>query len=194
MIDEESLLFDYSLCTHVLRTVFTNASRHSGGTMGYVEQPRRVVPSGPATGAAPSLAAPGRVTRAGVGAGVQVGRELYGPRSAELRRAVARLDATTDPAQLRGLSDWIAEQYTADFGTVPLGFVALCHLGPPYVDHTLSLSHNILNHFGRGDRMPDPFEGARMLVRSGAYDYVEVFLGGAALPVLPDGTVVPERP
>jgi hypothetical protein len=157
--------------------------------MGFVDRPRRVVPSGPGLN---NTAATGNRLSPGPRAGV--GRELHGPRSAELRKAVTRLDATTDPAALRELGDWISEQYAREFGAVPLGFVALCRLGPPYVDHQLSLTQRIVEHFSRGDRMPDPFQAARMLVRSGAYEYVEVFTDGPALPVQPDGSVVPPRP
>lgn len=48
----------------------------------------------------------------------------------------------------------------------------------------------IVRHFAPSDQVPDPFSGARMLVRSGGYAFVEVYSGGLLLPVLDDGTVV----
>ncbi|MGK4585516.1 hypothetical protein [Kitasatospora sp. HPMI-4] len=160
----------------------------SGGLMGFIEQPRRVVrpgtdiaagrqaASGPVTGA--------RQARTGVGA------ERLRTRPAQYLGAVRRLDAELDPAACRQLADWFRDRYTTDYGDFPLGFLATCHLGPPFVDHRLDLTHAIVQHFAPADPMPAPFAAARMLVRTGAYAYVEVYQGGLVLPVLPDGTVV----
>lgn len=66
----------------------------------------------------------------------------------------------------------------------------MCFLGAPYIDHQLDLTHRIVAHYTLADRLPDPFGPARMLVRSGAYAYVEVYAGGMLVPVLEDGSVV----
>ena len=71
-----------------------------------------------------------------------------------------------------------------------MGFVAKCYLGPPYVDHRMDLLHDILDHYSVVQSMPEPFEGARMLARSGTYAYIEVYGSGLLVPVLEDGTVV----
>lgn len=149
--------------------------------MGYTERPRRIVRPTLGTGPshAPAAPAPG-VAR----------RELYRPRSAPLLEAVRRLDAGLDEQASRSLADWVREQYTTSNGSVPLGFVARCHLGPPYVDHQLNLFHVIVRHFAPAEQMPEPFSAARMLARSGGYTYVEVYADGLILPVLDDGTVV----
>ncbi|MEV0178101.1 hypothetical protein AB0I54_02170 [Streptomyces sp. NPDC050625] len=152
--------------------------------MGYTERPRRIVRPTLGTGqshasAAPAAPAPG-IAR----------RELYGPRSAPLLEAVRRLDAGLDEQASRSLADWVREQYTTSYGSVPLGFVARCYLGPPYVDHQLNLFHVIVRHFAPAEQMPEPFSAARMLARSGGYAYVEVYADGLVLPVLDDGTVV----
>ncbi|MEU3573323.1 hypothetical protein AB0E96_33590, partial [Kitasatospora sp. NPDC036755] len=112
------------------------------------------------------------------------------PRPADLLRAVRRLDAGLDPAACAELSDWLKEHYQAAYGDVPLGFLATCYLGPPFVDHRLDLFRVILQHFAPGDQVPEPFGAARMIVRTGAYAYVEVYGSGLVLPVLQDGTVV----
>ncbi|MFE0516452.1 hypothetical protein [Streptomyces sp. NPDC058964] len=158
--------------------------------MGYTEGPRRIVRPdaqeltgrgllGPRTAAAPGGPAPGLARR-----------ELHQPRSGQLLDAVRRLDAGLDDQACRSLAEWVREQYTTSYGSVPLGFVARCHLGPPYVDHQLSLFHVIVRHFAPAEQMPEPFSAARMLARSGGYAYVEVHADGLILPVLEDGTVV----
>ncbi|WP_372348845.1 hypothetical protein [Streptomyces sp. KL116D] len=118
------------------------------------------------------------------------GRAQWEPRSSALREAVSRIDAGVDETARAQLADWVHEQYTLAHGAVPLGFFALCHLGPPYVDHQLNLFEVIVRHFAPADPVPEPFAEARMLVRSGGYAFVEVYSGGLLLPVLDDGTVV----
>ncbi|GHJ48948.1 hypothetical protein Cs7R123_62900 [Catellatospora sp. TT07R-123] len=117
-------------------------------------------------------------------------RDLRRPRSAALLDAVHRLDVEINQAARADLARWIREAYEHELGDIPLGFVAQCHLGPPYVDHILDLFQNIVEHYAPADRMPDPHAQARMLVRTGAYAYVEIWGSGAIHPVLPDGTVV----
>lgn len=175
-----------------------------GGNMGYIERPRRVVQPG---GAAPQQQGSRRLNITGPATGPTTGpatgpttggptaagpqhRALYQDRSPRLREAVARLDAGLDEAACRELADWIRGEYTHVYGTVPLGFVARCYLGPPYVDHVLNLFQVIVRHYTPGERMPDPYDGARMLARSESYAYVEVYSDGLVLPVLADGTVV----
>lgn len=167
--------------------------------MGHIERPRRVVQSG-------GTESPGRTPRTtrrlttdatrdqatatgGTGAG-PLRRGLYDRRSERLRRTVGRLDAGLDETACRQLADWAREEYASAHGDVPLGFVARCYLGPPFVDHQLNLLNVIVQHFAPADPMPEPFSKARMLARSGGYAYIEVYSSGLVLPVLDDGTVV----
>lgn len=165
--------------------------------MGLFEQPRRVVrPAGGRTGglggptAGAGRTAGGSVGPAGPWGGPHPARERYAPRGEELRDAVRRLDARLDETAFRELTGGIREEYARAFGDIPVGFVAQCHLGPPYVDHRLSLLHEIIDHFSPAEPMPEPFSGARMLVRTGSYAYVEVYASGTLIPVMEDGTVV----
>lgn len=112
------------------------------------------------------------------------------PRHAGLLEAVHRLDVALDPAAREELARWIRSEYETELGDVPVGFVAECFLGPPYVDHRLDLFQSIVDHFAPADVMPEPFAQARMLVRTGAYAYVEVYASGELHPVRSDGTVV----
>lgn len=117
-------------------------------------------------------------------------RTLRRPRHGGIFEALHRLDAHIDAAARAELARWIRDEYTSEFGDVPLGFVARCHLGPPFIDHRLDLFHSIVDHYAPGDVMPDPYNGARMLARTGGYEFVEVYASGDLRPVLADGSVV----
>ena len=118
-------------------------------------------------------------------------REFRKARGANLVNTVAQLDAAMDEQTRRQLAEWIAGEYTNEYGgAFPLGFLATCHLGPPYVDHRLSLLETIVEHYGPSDLVPTPFGEARSLVRSGAYLFVEIYSDGQLIPVRKDGTVV----
>jgi hypothetical protein len=142
-------------------------------------QPRRLFPNARAP-----------VERRGSAERTGAVRNMRKPRSAGLVAAVHRIDATIDQATRDELARWIQGEYVNEIGDMPLGFVALCGLGPPYVDHILDLGHTIVNHYASADPMPEPFERARMLVRSGAYAYAEVYLTGTVVPVLADGSPI----
>lgn len=174
--------------------------------MGNIEGPRRIVrpgqqlpqPAQPASSPGAGRRLVGNLggaqqqrTGAGAPGAGRVRAGLYRPRSTELLDAMRRrIDAGLDDQACRALADWVREQYTASYGEVPLGFVSICHLGPPYVDHILNVFGVITRHFAPAEPMPEPFSGARMLARSGGYAFVEVFSDGLILPVLEDGTVV----
>ena len=120
----------------------------------------------------------------------QRSRDAGRARHSGLFEAVRRLDARLDATARRELSEWIRSQYHRAYGNIPLGMVAVCYLGPPYVDHRLDLFGSILDHFPAADPMPEPFQQARMLARVGAYEFVEVYTDGRLVPVRPDGTAV----
>ncbi|MEU4176231.1 hypothetical protein [Streptomyces sp. NPDC026589] len=153
--------------------------------MGDIERPRRLVRPATATGAVRPAVGAGRASaRPGPTAG------LLGARPPFLLEALRRMDARLADEELRDTAAWLREQYTASYGTAPVGYVAQCFLGPPYVDHLLGTDGRILEHYAPADPMPDPFSAARMLARSGAYAFIEVYEGGLILPVLADGGVV----
>lgn len=111
------------------------------------------------------------------------------PRHAGLFEAVRRIDVTADPRARADLAKWVKDEYATEFGDIPLGFLAKCHLGPPFVDHRLDLVHDIVEHYEPAGVVPEPFAQARMLVRTGGYAFVEVYASGELRAVLPDGTV-----
>lgn len=110
-------------------------------------------------------------------------------RHSGILQAVQRLDAQIDEAARRELAAWITDQYATEYGDVPLGFFARCHLGPPYVDHRIDLLRSIVEHYAPGDAVPAPFDRARMLARLGSYEFIEVYGSGTLVPVRVDGTV-----
>lgn len=111
------------------------------------------------------------------------------PRSGELLQAVRNLDLTQDAAYRAELTEWIEDAYTERMGGVLLGLFARCHLGPPYVDHRLTVVGHILEHYRPTDIVPPPFDAARTLAQSPVYEYVEVYSDGDIIPVLADGSV-----
>lgn len=120
-----------------------------------------------------------------------VAEDLRKPRSARLVDTIAKLDVGLDEQACQQVAAWIAREYTRQpAAAVPLGLVAACRLGPPYVDHLMSLAEIILDHYTAADRIPEPFAAARPLARSEAYAYVEVYSDGLLVPVRRDGTVV----
>lgn len=112
------------------------------------------------------------------------------PRSKALLQAIQALDTTTDTAATRDLLDQIAAEYAERNGGLILGLFSKCHLGPPFVDHRLSLGETILEHYRRDDLVPDPFSKARNLAQSAMYIYIEIYSDGEIVPVRPDGTCV----
>jgi len=117
-------------------------------------------------------------------------RNLRQTRSAGLIAAIHRLDASVDQASRDDIARYIRAEYERDIGDLPLGFVAECGLGPPYVDHILNLGNVIVEHYAPADTMPEPYARARTLVRSGAYVYVEIYVSGEIVPVLANGSAV----
>lgn len=112
------------------------------------------------------------------------------PRSKALLAAIQALDTTTDAAARSEILNQIAADYAERNGGLLLGLFSRCHLGPPFVDHRLSLSETILEHYRREDLVPEPFSGARSLAQSAMYIYIEVYSDGKIVPVRPDGTCV----
>ncbi|MGW6690606.1 hypothetical protein [Streptomyces sp. NPDC054961] len=135
-----------------------------------------------------AAAGPNQSAAAGAAAG-QLAAGLARPRHAGLFEALHRLDAGLSPEALRELTEWIREEYRNEYGDFPVGWIAVCGLGPPYVDHRLDLTMAVLQHYTPADLPPEPYARARTLIRTGAYPLVEVYASGALVPVPPDGVV-----
>jgi hypothetical protein len=119
------------------------------------------------------------------------GRLLTVPRSARYVDAVKRLDAsaTLTPVELSEVIDAIHREFAEKWAAVPLGFVGHCYLGPPYEAHTLTIDHQIIEHYQRGQALPGPLEAARSLARTEHYLAIEVY-PDKLVCVRADGSVV----
>lgn len=116
----------------------------------------------------------------------QAGRRK--PRHSGLFEAIARLDLHLDAASREDLCAWIREEYRTQYEAIPIGFVSACHLGPPFVDHRLDLGGSIVEHYAPHESMPWPFDDARLLARTGACAFVEVFSDGEVVAIGDDGS------
>ena len=119
------------------------------------------------------------------------GRLLTAPRSSRYLAAVRRLDAsaTLTPVELNEVIDAIHREFAEKWAAVPLGFVGHCYLGPPYEAHTLTIDHQIIEHYERGQALPGPLEAARNLARTEHYLAIEVY-PDKLVCVRADGSVV----
>jgi hypothetical protein len=119
------------------------------------------------------------------------GRLLTAPRSARYIDAVRRLDAsaTLTQVELSEVIDAIHREFADKWAAVPLGFVGHCYLGPPYEAHTLTIDHQIIEHYQRGQVLPGPLEAARTLARTEHYLAIEVY-PDKLVCVRADGSVV----
>lgn len=113
-------------------------------------------------------------------------------RTSGLERAIHSLDAGTHGADRASL-ERLLEAIAAEFPDLavderPIGLVARCHLGSPFVVHVCDLSGMIVEHYPADRSMPAPFERARSLALHPSYVYVEVYRDSLRA-VAPDGSV-----
>ncbi|MGB3605158.1 MAG: hypothetical protein WBA38_16600 [Gordonia sp. (in: high G+C Gram-positive bacteria)] len=145
---------------------------------------RRVTYEAPAqtTSVAPT------VVHTGTGSQERIARQRT--RSLELVQTITRLDTATDPTVYRQLIEWVKADYDARQGGIPIGLFAKCYLGPPFIDHRMTLMGNICEHYKPSDVPPHPYGQARGLVRSGAYEFIEFYSDGSMVAIMPDGRSV----
>ena len=126
--------------------------------------------------------------RASTGTGTGV---LTTARSERYRAAVRRLDAsaTLSPVELQEVVEELRREFEEKWAALPLGLVAHCYLGPPFEAHTLTVDHQIIEHYKSGQALPGPLEAARSLARTEHYLTIEVY-GDRLVCVRPDGSVV----
>lgn len=133
-----------------------------------------------------SLSARGRVENTYLSPSV-IAKNRGASRSGELLAAVASLDTTPDRGAAESILGWVRDAYDARGSGVPVGLFSRCYLGAPYVDHSMSLSGFICEHYSAADAPPLVFAGARPLAANAAYVYIEVYSDGTVVPVRPDG-------
>jgi hypothetical protein len=112
------------------------------------------------------------------------------PRTKELLEAIARLDTEPNALAVQQIMEWIRAQYKERAGGQLLGLFSRCYLGPPFVDHAMTLTGYICEHYGPRDDVPLAYGAARALAANQAYEYVEVYSDGSVVPVRPNGKSV----
>ena len=105
-------------------------------------------------------------------------------------QAISSLDTHPSADAVAKIMDWIRDDYDARGGGALMGLLGRCYLGPPYVDHIMTTSGEICEHFTPADTVPLPYGAARSLAASPAYLFVEVYTDGAVVPIRPDGSAV----
>lgn len=127
-----------------------------------------------------------------VGAARNVGAKvLTAPRSAGYLAAIGKLDAsaTLRPVELAKVIEEIHREFADRWAAVPIGFVGHCYLGPPFEAHTLTVDCQVIEHYQRGQPLPEQLEQARSLARAEQYLMIEVYQDRLVC-VLTDGSVV----
>lgn len=110
---------------------------------------------------------------------MQIERVLNKKRSQKYIDAMKRLDAgghMHNREQVQAIIDIIREELPEieiDMG--PIGIVSKCYLGAPYEVHTLDVTGSIIEHYETYRSMPSGLEKARVLARSGQYEFIEVY-------------------
>ena len=127
-----------------------------------------------------SLTAAPAKTQTNTDTAMQLNRRLKQPRSKAYIEAIHKLDAgghTMNAAERAAIIDAIRAAFPeiVDLAGVLIGIVSKCYLGDPYEVHTLTIAANIIEHYKRGQALPNGMERARSLAARGGYEFVEVY-------------------
>ena len=106
-------------------------------------------------------------------------RLLRKSRSKEYMYAIHQLDAGGHVHNQKEVNEIIntikSESPDVDINGILLGFVAKCYLGAPYEAHTLDLVGEIIEHYKRGETLPNGLDKAKSIAIHGGYDFIEVY-------------------
>lgn len=110
----------------------------------------------------------------------ELDRLLRKTRSAEYMQAWRMLDSGGHTSSREKAEKMIAairsEFPEVEINGIMLGIVAVCNLGEPYEVHTLDITESIVEHYKRGQILPDGLEKARSIAMRGGYELIEVYL------------------
>ena len=126
---------------------------------------------------------------------IMLQRILRKKRSQKYMEAMKSLDAgghVHNQEKVNELINVIREEFPEveliDSGVL-IGILAKCYLGFPYEVHTLNFTlSSIIEHYKRGQTLPDGMEKARGIAVRGMYEYIEVYKDYCCA-VSSDGTV-----
>ena len=75
-----------------------------------------------------------------------------------------------------------------DISPILLGIVATCYLEKPYEVHTLDMDEGVLEHYKKGQILPNGMERVRGIAMRGEYAFIEVYTD-CYRAIMKDGTV-----
>lgn len=111
---------------------------------------------------------------------MELDRLLRKQRSGDYIEAVHRLDSGAhvhNGQQTEEIIRTIRSEFPElEISGVLLGVVSRCYLGAPYEVHSLDMTGSIVEHYKRGEAMPNGLERARSIALCGSYDFVEVYV------------------
>jgi len=110
---------------------------------------------------------------------LKLDRLLRKPRSKQYMEAVSRLDAggcAHNREKVKEIMDALREEFPEiDLIGIFLGIVSKCYLGDDYEVHRLDMTGDIIDHYRRGESLPDGLEKARAIAIHGGYAFIEVY-------------------
>ncbi|ACX62608.1 hypothetical protein GYMC10_0302 [Paenibacillus sp. Y412MC10] len=112
--------------------------------------------------------------------GVALEKRLRSKRSSAFVEAMTKLDVSGVIATKEKVQEFI-DQIAGEFpelaaDQLPLGIVSKCYLGNPYEVHSLDARLQIIDHYKRGEILPNGMEKARRLAMHPGYVYIEVYM------------------
>lgn len=110
---------------------------------------------------------------------MKLDRMLRQKRSVKYMDALHRLDAgghVHNQQKVDEIINAIREEFPeVHLAGILIGIVSVCYLGKPYEVHTLSFGGGIIEHYKKGEPLPDGMEKARNIAMRGGYDFIEVY-------------------
>ncbi|MBR5826389.1 MAG: hypothetical protein IKY78_04820 [Clostridia bacterium] len=123
---------------------------------------------------------------------MKLDRLLRKSRSKEYMDAIHRLDAgghVHNQNKVNEIIEAIRQEFPeVELSGMLLGFVSICYLGVPYEVHILDVTGHIIEHYKRGEALPNGLEKARSIAMRGGYDFIEVYVDCCRC-ISSDGTV-----
>ncbi|WP_019413915.1 hypothetical protein [Paenisporosarcina sp. TG20] len=141
---------------------------------------RPMIKTKPDTSQRVDLSVTPEVTRTTVNlTGLALEKRLRKKRSSSYVNAIKKIDA----GGVKGSHILIEELKEAILGEFPdlnpyhfpVGIISLCYLGHPYEVHTLNTELEIINHYKKGEALPESMERARVIAQHPSYDFIEVY-------------------
>ena len=110
---------------------------------------------------------------------LKIDRLLRKPRSKKYMEVVSKLDAGSHAHNHDKVNE-IIESILEEFPEIELrgnfiGIVSKCYLGDDYEVHRLDMTYSIIDHYRRGQPLPDGLEKARSIAIHGGYAFIEVY-------------------